>query len=225
MSNVPGLFVGGEASFNYHGANRLGANSLLSASVDGWFVLPSTVADYLAPQLGTEVLPHGHPDVVATVADARARVERLLAVGGTTAPDAYHKELGQLLTDHVGVERHAEGLAKGQDAIRELREDFWRNVRVVGHGAQLNQELERAGRLADYLELAELMALDALDRDESAGAHFRSEHQTPEGEALRDDEHWTSGSAWAAAGDDGRPVRRSEPLTFEAVPLATRSYR
>jgi succinate dehydrogenase / fumarate reductase, flavoprotein subunit len=224
MSNIPGLFVGGEASFNYHGANRLGANSLLSASVDGWFVIPWTVADYLAPLLGSEAPPHDHPDVVAAVADTRARVERLLDVGGTTAPDVYHRQLGQLLTDHVGVERHAEGLAKGQDAIRDLRDDFWRNVRVVGHGKQLNQELERAGRLADYLELAELMALDALDRDESAGAHFRSEHQTAGGEARRDDERWASGSAWATPGDDGRPVRHSEPLTFDAVPLATRSY-
>ena len=225
MSNLPGLFVGGEASFNYHGANRLGANSLLSASVDGWFVLPWTVADYLAPLLGTEPVPHDHPAVTQAVAEARGRVEHLLGIGGTTGPDAYHKELGELLTDHVGVERHAEGLAKGADAIKELKDDFWSNVRVVGHGQQLNQELERAGRLADYLELAELMALDALDRDESAGAHFRSEHQTEDGEALRDDERWTSTSAWEAAPPDGMPIRHSEPLTFDAVPLATRSYK
>jgi succinate dehydrogenase / fumarate reductase, flavoprotein subunit len=225
MSNLPGLFVGGEASFNYHGANRLGANSLLSASVDGWFVLPWTVADYLAPLLGTEPVDHDHPAVTGAVADARTRVEHLLAINGTTAPDVYHKELGQLLTDHVGVERHAEGLAKGADAIKELKDDFWQHVRVVGHGQQLNQELERAGRLADYLELAELMALDALDRDESAGAHFRSEHQTEDGEAVRDDEHWASASAWEAAPPDGVPIRHSEPLTFDAVPLATRSYK
>jgi len=225
MSNLPGLFVGGEASFNYHGANRLGANSLLSASVDGWFVLPWTVADYLAPLLGTEAVPHDHPAVTLAVAEAQGRVEHLLGIGGTTGPDVYHKELGELLTDHVGVERHAEGLAKGADAIKELKDDFWSNVRVVGHGQQLNQELERAGRLADYLELAELMALDALDRDESAGAHFRSEHQTEDGEALRDDERWTSTSAWEAPPPDGVPIRRSEPLTFDAVPLATRSYK
>ncbi len=225
MSNIPGLFVGGEASFNYHGANRLGANSLLSASVDGWFVLPWTVANYLAPRLGTEVPPDDHPDVEAAVSETRERVDALLAVQGTRGPDEYHKELGQLLMDHVGVERHADGLAKGMDAIRELRDDFWMNVRVVGHGQQLNQELERAGRIADYLELGELMALDALDRDESAGAHFRSEHQTEDGEALRDDDNWTSGSAWSPPGEDGRPIRRSEPLTFEAVPLATRSYK
>jgi succinate dehydrogenase / fumarate reductase, flavoprotein subunit len=224
MSNLPGLFVGGEASFNYHGANRLGANSLLSASVDGWFVLPWTVADYLAPRLGTEVPPDDHPDVEAAVRETRARVERLLSVQGTRGPDEYHKELGQLLMDHVGVERDADGLAKGMDAIRELRDDFWTNLRVVGHGQQLNQELERAGRIADYLELGELMALDALDRDESAGAHFRAEHQTVDGEALRDDDNWASGSAWAPPGEDGRPIRRSEPLCFDAVPLATRSY-
>ena len=225
MSNLPGLFVGGEASFNYHGANRLGANSLLSASVDGWFVLPWTVADYLAPLLGQEPVPHDHPAVTAAVAEATGRVDHLLGIGGTTGPDVYHKELGQLLTDHVGVERSAEGLAKGADAIRDLKDDFWTNVRVVGHGQQLNQELERAGRLADYLELAELMALDALDRDESAGAHFRAEHQTEDGEALRDDENWTSTSAWEAAPPDGVPIRHSEPLTFDAVPLATRSYK
>ncbi|MEX2550736.1 MAG: fumarate reductase/succinate dehydrogenase flavoprotein subunit [Nitriliruptoraceae bacterium] len=225
MSSIPGLFVGGEASFNYHGANRLGANSLLSASVDGWFVIPWTVADYLAPRLGAEVPRDDHPDVVAAVRETEERVSRLLSIQGTRAPDEYHRELGRLLTDHVGVERHADGLVEGMNAIRALREDFWSNVRVVGHGEQLNQELERAGRIADYLELGELMALDALDRDESAGAHFRSEHQTADGEALRDDDHWTSASAWAPPGDDGRPIRRSEPLTFDAVPLATRSYK
>ncbi|MFO8074941.1 MAG: fumarate reductase/succinate dehydrogenase flavoprotein subunit [Actinomycetota bacterium] len=225
MSSLPGLFVGGEASFNYHGANRLGANSLLSASVDGWFVLPWTVPNYLAPQLGSEPLPHDHPDVRATLDEVTGRVERLLEVGGTRGPDVFHAELGRLLIDHVGVERHAEGLAEGADRIRALREEFWRDVRVVGSGAELNQELERAGRVADYLELAELMALDALDRDESAGAHFRSEHQTAEGEAERDDQRWASTSAWGPPGWDGRPVRRSEPLTFKKIKLATRSYK
>ncbi len=200
------------------------ANSLLSASVDGWFVIPSTVANYLAPLLGSEVTPHDHPDVITAVRETEERIERLSSIQGTRAPDQYHKELGELLMDHVGVERHADGLAKGMDAIRELRDDFWANVRVVGHGQQLNQELERAGRIADYLELGELMALDALNRDESAGAHFRSEHQTEGGEARRDDERWRSGSAWAPPDRKGRPVRRSEPLTFVAVPLATRSY-
>lgn len=225
MTTIPGLFVGGEASFNYHGANRLGANSLLSASVDGWFVLPWTVADYLAPQLGTEPVPHDHPDVTAAVQDASTRIDHLLRIGGSKGPDVYHQELGRLLTDHVGVERSAAGLTAGADAIAELREDFWRDVRVVGSGEQLNQELERAGRLADYLELAELMALDALDREESAGAHFRTEYQTSDGEALRDDERWTSTSAWESAPDGGVPIRHSEPLTFDAVPLATRSYK
>jgi len=225
MSSIPGLFVGGEASFNYHGANRLGANSLLSASVDGWFVLPWTVPNYLAPQLGTAPLPEDHPDVQATVRQVREQLDALLSVGGTRGPDYFHKELGELLWDHVGVERNAHSLAKGADAIRDLREEFWRDVRVVGHGQQLNQELERAGRVADFLEQAELMALDALDREESAGAHFRTEHQTEEGEARRDDENWANTSAWAPPGPDGRPVRRSEPLTFERVPLATRSYK
>ncbi|MFP4233741.1 MAG: fumarate reductase/succinate dehydrogenase flavoprotein subunit [Nitriliruptoraceae bacterium] len=225
MSNIPGLFVGGEASFNYHGANRLGANSLLSASVDGWFVLPWTVANYLSPLLGTQAIPTDHPAVVEAVTSTNERIDHLLGVQGQRSPDDYHRELGKLLMDRVGVERDATGLTTALDTIRGMRQDFWSNVRVVGHGQQLNQELERAGRVADYLDLAELMALDALDRDESAGAHFRSEHQTAEGEALRDDENWASGSAWAPAGPDGLPTRRSEPLSFDAVPLATRSYK
>jgi succinate dehydrogenase / fumarate reductase, flavoprotein subunit len=224
MTSIPGLFVGGEASFNYHGANRLGANSLLSASVDGWFVLPWTVADYLAPSLGIQPPPTDHPEVVRTVAAVRDRLQRLLGVGGAEAPDHYHKRLGAMLIDRVGVERDEGGLASVQRDIRALREDFWDNVRVVGHGEQLNQELERAGRIADYLELAELMAIDALDRDESAGAHFRSEHQTPDGEAQRDDDNWATTSAWAHRSPDDPPVRRTESLTFQAIELATRSY-
>ncbi|WP_370328088.1 fumarate reductase/succinate dehydrogenase flavoprotein subunit [Euzebya sp.] len=224
MSSIPGLFVGGEASWAYHGANRLGANSLLSASVDGWFVLPWSIPNYLAPLLGTPVLDDDHPAAVAAVADVTGRVDRLLRIGGSRGPDRFHAELGEALTDACGVSRSAEGLTKGIDAIRDLRSEFWRDVRVVGAGSRLNQELERAGRVADYLELAELMCVDALDREESCGAHFRVEHVTPDGEAQRDDDRWAFASAWETPADGGPPIRHDEALTFSAVPLQTRSY-
>lgn len=224
MSNVPGLFVGGEASWAYHGANRLGANSLLSASVDGWFVLPWSVPNYLAPMLGDPVLPEDHPAALQAVADVGERTDRLLAVGGTHGPDRFHATLGELLTDLCGVSRTGADLDKAVDAVRDLRADFWRDVRVVGHGQHLNQELERAGRVADFLELAELMCVDALAREESCGAHFRTEHTTPDGEARRDDESWCRVSAWETP-TDGPPVRHDEVLTFTGVPLQTRSYK
>lgn len=224
MSSVPGLFVGGEAGWAYHGANRLGANSLLSASVDGWFVLPWAIPNHLASLLGSDPLPHDHPAVTGALADVGARIDRLLRNGGTTGPDRFHAQLGELLLRLCGVTRSAADLDRAIDAVRALREEFWRDVRVVGDGARLNQELERAGRVADYLELAELMCVDALDRDESCSAHFRVEHATAEGEALRDDDRWCRVSAWESH-PEGRPVRHDEPLSFTHVPLQTRSYR
>ena len=225
MSSIPGLFVGGEASFAVHGANRLGANSLLSASADGWFVLPYTVANYLAPQLGREPLPLDHPSVQRTVDDARARVHRLLGVGGSTRPDVFHRRLGAILLEHCGVTRSQAGLSQAIGEIQSLRNDFWNDVKVMGTGAHLNQELERAGRISDFLELGELMCVDALDRDESCGAHFRVEHQSPDGEALRNDDDWQSISAWEHDAAGGTPIRHSEPLEFTAVEAVTRSYR
>jgi succinate dehydrogenase / fumarate reductase flavoprotein subunit len=230
MSTIPGLFVGGEASVAYHGANRLGANSLLSASVDGYFVLPFTVAAHLAPQLGAAPVADDHPDVVRTVADVEARIRRLVGVGGRRGADVFHRELGAILRDRCGVTRSAEGLASAADDVRALRAEFWSDLRVPGDAGRLNQELERAGRVADFLELAELMCIDALDREESCGAHFRVEHQTAGGEAQRDDERWASVSGWETppgwgeAGATARPVRRSEPLTFRALAPETRSY-
>ncbi|MDO5627969.1 MAG: fumarate reductase/succinate dehydrogenase flavoprotein subunit [Mobilicoccus sp.] len=225
MTSIPGLFVGGEAGWAYHGANRLGANSLLSASVDGWFTLPYSVPNYLAPQLG-EALPT--PDA-APVREAIGRVEErvsaLLAVGGSQAPATFHRRLGGILYQGCGVTRSDAGLREAITAVRELRAEFWRDVRVSGTGAQFNQVLEQAGRVADFLELAELMCVDALDRTESCGAHFRVEHQDA-GEARRDDEHWRFASAWGTSGerDDPTFTRHAEPLEFSAVPLATRSY-
>jgi succinate dehydrogenase / fumarate reductase flavoprotein subunit len=226
MTSVPGLFVGGEVGWGYHGANRLGANSLLSACVDGWFTLPYAVPNYLAGLLGKPVLAGDDAAVTATMSAVTDQINRLLAVNGTQGPDRFHKKLGELLYKYAGVTRTPEGLAQGIAEVRELREQFWSDVRVVGEGNELNQELERAGRIADYLEMAELLCLDGLDRNESCGAHFRADHQTPDGEAMRDDENWAFASAWESPSKPGEPfVRHDEPLDFVAVPLQTRNYK
>ena len=224
MTTVPGLFAGGEASNNYHGANRLGANSLLSASVDGWFVLPLAVPNYLAGLVGTTPLDADCPQAREAVADTRRRIEALLAVGGTHRPVWFHRRLGEILYAGCGVSRSEAGLRSAVGKVRSLREEFWADVRVVGDQARLNQELERALRVADFLELAEVMVLDALDRRESAGAHFREEYATPAGEAKRDDDAWCSVSAWQTA-TDGSHERRCEPLSFSLVPMRVRDYR
>ena len=228
MTSVPGLFVGGEAGWGYHGANRLGANSLLSACVDGWFTLPYSVPSYLAPLLGTPVLPHDDDAVTDALRTVEERIARLLESTGTRGPDRFHQQLGEILYRCAGVTRTPEGLSRGIEEIRALRAEFWRDVRVMGAGDQLNQELERAGRVADYLEMAELLCLDALDRDESCGAHFRADHVTDDGEARRDDDAWCLVSGWESPTtppeDGGRFVRHDEPLSFTAVPLQTRSY-
>ena len=223
MTSLPGLFVGGEAGWGYHGANRLGANSLLSACVDGWFTLPYSVPSYLAPLLGTERLADDAPVVTEAVARAEARVARLLAIQGEHGPTYFHRELGDILYEGCGVVRTRESLTTALAKVRALRERFWTELRVVGDDDRLNQELEKAGRVADYLDLAELMCVDALDREESCGAHFRAEHEA-DGEALRDDDRWAFVSAWEVPGD-GRFVRHAEPLTFDAVPLTRRNYR
>ena len=222
-TSIPGLFVGGEVGNNYHGANRLGANSLLSASVDGWFTLPFSVPDSLAPLLGTAVLEPSAPAVQAVVDEVRAGVEQLCAIGGSRSPNWFHRRLGELMYAHCGVTRSAESLRAGIAAIRDLRESFWSDLSVVGTPDEFNQDLERAGRVADYLELAELMCIDALDRDESCGAHFRIEHQTPAGEALRNDDEWQFVSAWEHV-SGGPPIRHREPLDYHHVTLQTRSY-
>ncbi|MDO4918791.1 fumarate reductase/succinate dehydrogenase flavoprotein subunit [Kocuria sp.] len=231
MTSVPGLFVGGEAGWGYHGANRLGANSLLSACVDGWFTLPYSVPNYLAPLLGKPKLSPDDDAARAAVAEAEAGVQALLDIHGTQGPERFHRRLGDLLYSTCGVTRSAQGLAEGLEGIRALREEFWSDLRVQGRPDGFNQELERAGRVADYLDMAELMCLDALDRDESCGAHFRQEHQTEGGEAQRDDAHWLFASAWERVGCDDaaapgpRYVRRREHLEFPTVPPETRDYR
>lgn len=224
MTSIPGLFVGGEASSNYHGANRLGANSLLSACVDGWFVLPASVPDWLAGLPSREVLDANAPEVLATVHDVTQRTQRLLMNPGHRRPAEFHRRLGEILYAGCGVSRSAAGLRTAHQEVQELRAEFWREVRVLGPADRLNQELERAGRVADFLELAELMLVDAQDRTESCGAHFREEHVTELGEAQRDDSQWCSVSAWHTD-EAGEHTRFLEPLTFELVGVQERDYR
>lgn len=222
MTTLPGLFVGGEVGSGYHGANRLGANSLLSACVDGWFTLPLSVPNYLAGLLGTPALATDDPASTAAVAQTEGRVRALLDVGGRTRAVDFHRQLGEILYAGCGVSRTATGLRAAIEAIDAVRQRFWADLRVPGTGDRLNQELESAGRVADFVDLARLMCLDALDRAESAGAHFREEFQTERGEAARNDREWAFTSAWEH-GDV--PVRHAEPLRFEAVTLQERDYR
>lgn len=224
MTSVPGLFVAGEAGSGYHGANRLGANSLLSACVDGWFTIPLSVPNHLADLPRGDVLAVDHPAAQQAVDQVRDRVDRLLGNEGTTRPIQFHRRLGEILYRGCGVSRSDAGLRQALAEIRELRDEFWADVRVAGHGDRLNQELERAGRVADFLELTELMVTDARDRAESCGAHFREEFVLPDGEAQRVDSDWCHVSAWETT-VNGEHVRHVEPLTFEAVPLQTRNYR
>ncbi len=224
MSTIPGLYVIGEANFSDHGANRLGASALMQGLADGYFILPYTIGDYLAQHMGDRVDPD-HPEFRQVEAEVQGRIERLLAVDGRRSVDSLHRELGQLLWDHCGMARSAEGLERALARIPELRQEFWHNVRVLGGDQEVNQALEKAGRVADFLELAELMCRDALHRSESCGGHFRVESQTPEGEALRDDEGFSHVAAWEFAGDDAAPRLHREPLEFEYVKLTQRSYK
>lgn len=227
MTSIPGLFVGGEAGFSYHGANRLGANSLLSASVDGWFTLPYSVANYLATHLGEERPALGDACVVDAATRVAQRLDALRSVRGHRTPASFHKQLGKLMYAHCGMGRDADGLAAGITAVRQLRAEFADDVLVPGSGDHMNMALEKAGRVSDFMELAELMCVDALDRDESCGAHFRLEHQS-EGEAVRDDDHWQFVSAWEtnrAADGELQFTRHAEPLQFKAVQVVRRNYK
>jgi succinate dehydrogenase / fumarate reductase flavoprotein subunit len=224
MTTVDGLFATGEANFSDHGANRLGASALMQGLADGYFVLPATLAGYLAGHLG-EKLSTTAGAFDAVEADVRRRIERLLGAGGRRSAESFHRQLGHLVWHACGISRSAAGLTGAIGEIAALREELWRDLRVSGAPEEVNQDLEKAGRVADYFELAELMCRDALDRDESCGCHLREEHQTPDGEALRDDEHYAFVSAWEWQGE-GRPeVRHAEPLHFESVELTRRSYK
>jgi succinate dehydrogenase / fumarate reductase flavoprotein subunit len=224
MSNVPGLHVIGEANFSDHGANRLGASALMQGLADGYFIVPLTIGDYIG-STKLERVAEDNAEVQATEEAVRERTTRLLAINGTRTVMSIHRELGKVMWEYCGMSRDAAGLRTALVEIPKLRDEFWHDVRVPGTGAELNQSLEYAGRVADFLELAELMCLDALDREESCGAHFRVEHQTPDGEALRDDDEFAYVAAWDYAGE-GRPAAlRKEPLVFENVHLSQRSYK
>ncbi|AYF28546.1 MULTISPECIES: fumarate reductase/succinate dehydrogenase flavoprotein subunit [Micromonospora] len=224
QSSIPGLFVIGEANFSDHGANRLGASALMQGLADGYFVLPNTLANYLASSGPLDKVDASHPDAVAARTEVEDRIKRLLAINGDRTVDSFHRELGQIMWEHCGMERSEAGLRKAIDEIRALREQFWQRVRVPGDGEGLNQSLEKAGRVADFFELAELMCIDALHREESCGGHFRAEHQTPDGEAQRDDDRFAYVAAWEYTGT-GEPVLHKEDLTFEYVHPTQRSYK
>src|SRR5438105_1555918 len=213
MSTVPGLFVTGEANFSDHGANRLGASALMQGLADGYFILPYTLADYLA-QVGPQPTVGNLAGVTEAMAEVGARVERLLAIDGDRTADSFHRELGQIMWDYCGMARNEAGLRKALDRIPELRDEFWRNLKVSGTNEELNPALEKAGRVADFLELAELTCIDALHRGESSGGHFREESQTPEGEARRDDEHFSYVAGWEFTGVLSEPVLHKAPLAL-----------
>jgi succinate dehydrogenase / fumarate reductase, flavoprotein subunit len=224
MSTVPGLYVAGEANFSDHGANRLGASALMQGLADGYFILPLTIGDYLAGNR-FEKMGADHAAFRAAEGEAQERTERLLGINGKRSVTEIHRELGRLMWDYCGMARSADGLKEALRRIPELREEFWHNVRVPGSADTLNQSLEAAGRLADFLEFAELMCHDALDRDESAGGHFRVEHQTPDGEAKRNDDEFAHASVWEFTGVGSTPRKHREELSFENVRLAQRSYK
>ncbi|WP_210490698.1 fumarate reductase/succinate dehydrogenase flavoprotein subunit [Rufibacter aurantiacus] len=224
MTTVPGLYATGECNFSDHGANRLGASALMQGLADGYFVIPYTIGDYLAQMPSTRV-ETSHPAFKEAETALKASVDRLLSINGTRTVDEFHKALGQIMWDYCGMARNAEGLQFAKQEIRKLRDEFWRDVKIVGVNEELNITLEKAGRVADFLELGELMVDDALNRNESCGGHFREEFQTPENEALRDDDNYTYVAAWQYTGDNQQAVLHKEELKFENVKLTQRSYK
>ena len=227
QTTVPGLFAIGEANFSDHGANRLGASALMQGLADGYFVLPSTIAGYLAPQLGSNPMPTDHAAFDVAEADAQDRIDQLMSAKGTSSVDHFHRELGKIVWNNCGMARNKNDLEKALLEIPALREEFFKDVKILGTAEGVNQSLEKALRVADFIELAELKVKDALHREESCGGHFREEHQTPEGEALRDDENFAYVAAWEWGGPDVQrdTVLNKEPLVFENVALSQRSYK
>jgi succinate dehydrogenase / fumarate reductase flavoprotein subunit len=225
MSTIPGLFVLGEANFSDHGANRLGASALMQGLADGYFVIPYTIGGYLATLKPGSRIKADDPAVKAAEQSTTDGIQKLLSIGGKETPTHFHRELGKIMWEDCGMGRNEAGLKKALKAIPEVRERFWSDLKITGTGDELNQSLEQAGRVADFLEVGELMCLDALERRESCGGHFREEWQTEEGEALRDDENFTHVAAWEYKGAGQTPVRHTEPLVFENIHLATRSYK
>ncbi|MCB0797653.1 MAG: fumarate reductase/succinate dehydrogenase flavoprotein subunit [Chitinophagales bacterium] len=225
MTSVPGLYALGEANFSDHGANRLGASALMQGLADGYFVIPYTIGSYLSGEIFTQAIPTDHPAFEEAEKNVRDRISTLLSINGKRSVDDFHKELGKIMWDHCGMARNAEGLTKARTMIRELRDEFWKDVKVTGTADSFNPDLEKAARVADFLELGELMVLDALNRNESCGGHFRTEYQTEDGEAQRNDEQYTYVAAWQFNGLDNDPTMHKEELIYENVQLAVRSYK
>ena len=225
MTSVPGLYALGEANFSDHGANRLGASALMQGLADGYFVIPYTIGSYLSREIFTQAIPTDHPAFEEAEKNVRDRISTLLSINGKRSVDDFHKELGKIMWDHCGMARNAEGLTKARTMIRELRDEFWKDVKVTGTADSFNPDLEKAARVADFLELGELMVLDALNRNESCGGHFRTEYQTEDGEAQRNDEQYTYVAAWQFNGLDNDPTMHKEELIYENVQLAVRSYK
>jgi len=224
MTTIPGLFAIGEANFSDHGANRLGASSLMQAAGDGYFILPVTISSYLSGEIRTPRVQTNTPEFDSAEKESKERIEKLLSIRGKQTAASFHKRLGKIMWDYCGMTRNEEGLKKALEMVRELRNEFWSDLLVPGEGDDLNQQLERAGRVADFLELARLMITDALNRKESCGAHFREESQTPDGEARRNDAEYSFVAAWEYNGED-EPILNKEPLKFEFVELKERSYK
>jgi succinate dehydrogenase / fumarate reductase flavoprotein subunit len=225
MTTIPGLYCAGEANFSDHGANRLGASALMQGLADGYFVLPYTMSNYLAPWLNIPIPDTTHPEFERAESEARDRFARYVSIGGTRSPDWFHRELGKIIWDHCGMERTASGLEKALSEIPALYDEFQRDLRVTGDGESVNQTLEKAGRVDDFFQLGVLMCRDALEREESCGGHFRAEYQTEEGEALRDDDRFAHVAAWEWTGDYTAPKRNVEELEYEVVHFQTRSYK
>ena len=225
MTTIPGLYAAGEANFSDHGANRLGASALMQGLADGYFVLPYTIGNYLAPMLNKPMPGTDHPDFKTAEHEARQRYQRYLDTNGTRSPDWFHRKLGKVIWDHCGMERTEAGLQKALTELPPLYEEFQKDLRVTGDGTSVNQTLEKAGRVDDFFQLGMLMCRDALERKESCGGHFRAEYQDDEGEAQRDDEHFAHVAAWEWTGDPMKAIRNVEELDFETIHLAKRSYK
>jgi succinate dehydrogenase / fumarate reductase flavoprotein subunit len=225
MTNVPGLYALGEANFSDHGANRLGASALMQGLADGYFIIPYTLGDYLANIGWNDKVTVDHPAFKEAMNESIERINKLLSIGGKKTVDEFHRELGLIMWDYCGMSRTDEGLKQAKTKIQELKKEFWKNVNVLGGGNELNQELEKANRVADFIELGELMVDDALNRSESCGGHFREESQTPDGEALRKDDEFAYVSVWEYKGENQQEELHKEELKFENVKLTQRSYK
>jgi succinate dehydrogenase / fumarate reductase flavoprotein subunit len=224
MTTVPGLYALGEANFSDHGANRLGASALMQGLADGYFVIPYTIGNYLADEIRTKAIPTDHPAFVEAEKNVQATINRLMDIKGTKSVDHFHKRLGKIMWDKCGMARNEQGLKEAIEEIKALRAEFWKDVRIPGTANEFNPELEKAGRVADFLELGELMCIDALHRRESCGGHFREESQTDEGEALRNDAEFSYVAAWEYKGDSAYELHK-EPLVFEECKPTQRSYK